>query len=536
MSVRFTLAAFAAAGALSAAAQVRDISPPQGFVRNVAAHSVERGRLLALTASGVQWTADGGRTWTQGAAEPDGADNIFVHPGAPGVVFASYALFLTRPLAGLGIYDGGDLFRSADFGMTWMRLRAADWIRGQAPIYPFAARPGDPSHLYATIRTLGGCVLSFCNQRYRRVDATVVESLDGGFTWSPAATGLPPVTGTFGSVDSDPVFPIYGASGPTPASRELLILVQPEAVHVSFDAGRSWRRNANPALEGFEWVKPDPLRGRIYYALRGAKILRSDDGGETWKEILDVGREAPDYVPQLLVESGNSDRIWIGVAQKGVLFSGDRGETWRNFGFEAERYFGNPSISFQSYVNSIAISPAAPLTAYVTWKGRLYEITAPGDGTLPVTEFLDVANGRYWLTANSGEALAIDYANDLAVARRTGASFRVWSRTYFDGMAPVCRFQGDPRRGLHSRFITLQGAECAAVERSGSWVLEGRGEFAAFLPIGPNECRGDLLPLRRFFNGLADANHRYVVDEAVAADMAARGWIGEGIAMCVAPP
>jgi hypothetical protein len=208
------------------------------------------------------------------------------------VVFVSYGLTLIRPLAGLGIYEGGDLFRSADFGMTWTRLKGADWLHGQAPISPFGARPGDPAHLYATIRTLGGCALSLCDLRYRRVDSTVVESLDGGFSWSPASTGLAPATGTSGTVGRDPVFPMYGAAGPTPASRELLILVQPKAVHVSWDSGRTWRRNENPALEGFEWVKPDPLRGNIYYALRGAKILRSDDGGEKWREILDVGRDA----------------------------------------------------------------------------------------------------------------------------------------------------------------------------------------------------------------------------------------------------
>jgi hypothetical protein len=172
----------------------------------------------------------------------------------------------------------------------------------------------------------------------------------------------------------------------------------------------------------------------------------------------------------------------------------------------------------------------------VVFKGHLYEVTAPGDGTVPVVEFLDVANGRYWLTANPGAALAIDYANELAVARRTGVRYRAWSGTYFDGMAPVCRFQGNPARGLHSRFITLEGPECAALERGRDWVLEGRGEIAAFVPTRPNTCPAGLLPLRRFFNGLADANHRYVVDGGIAAEMTARGWIDEGTAMCVAAP
>jgi hypothetical protein len=82
----------------------------------------------------------------------------------------------------------------------------------------------------------------------------------------------------------------------------------------------------------------------------------------------------------------------------------------------------------------------------------------------------------------------------------------------------------------------LEGGECDAVKASPAWVIEGENEFFLASPEKGGSCAKGLLPLRRFYNQRADANHRYVLDESTAAQMRARGWRDEGVVMCAPGP
>ena len=41
-------------------------------------------------------------------------------------------------------------------------------------------------------------------------------------------------------------------------------------------------------------------------------------------------------------------------------------------------------------------------------------------------------------------------------------------------------------------------------------------------------CPAATVPIYRVFSNRADANHRYMTDRAVRAQMAAKGWLAEG--------
>jgi hypothetical protein len=141
---------------------------------------------------------------------------------------------------------------------------------------------------------------------------------------------------------------------------------------------------------------------------------------------------------------------------------------------------------------------------------------------------------RFWITGDSAEALSQDYRANEAV--RTGRPFGFWSAADAPtGAKAVCRFQGNPTRGQTSRFLTLQGSECDTLRNDAGWVLEGEGESFA-VPAGPGgECAPEHIAVTRFVNGLRNANHRYVAESGVAAQMRGRGWIEEGVAFCARP-
>jgi len=89
-------------------------------------------------------------------------------------------------------------------------------------------------------------------------------------------------------------------------------------------------------------VLPNPVSGTIYGALAlghfGVKLHRSDDDGESWREVA-----APAY-PKMTDEDaapsvsliwalegasdGNSDALWAGTIPGGLFRSEDRGESW----------------------------------------------------------------------------------------------------------------------------------------------------------------------------------------------------------------
>ena len=541
-----TLAALVVPVTARAALTWTDVSPPalsqyDTTVRQVFSHPLDGKRLLAVFRTGVQVSSDRGLTWTTPASQPAGPfdiERVFVHPGRPGVVFTQVGA-QTQVGFGFTSYSGGGLFRSADFGFTWARVQDGISAERVWSASPFASDPLDPEHVIATKRSPLACGPG-CLAPAPPSDFGIVDSLDGGRTWRESASGLPPSVYTAG-VEVDRV------SGPTPGARMRLFFVSAfEGVFYSRDTAATWGKAAFGLDGTVDWVRQDPLRPNVLYARTPAngatqfdegpaRIFRSDDGGTTWTFIynaenrenyfsaLDTGRN-----PSLTIDPVRSERLWLTGLEAGIRFSADSGAHWSAMGLEAE-FVPFVGYNHASVASGLALSPADPDFVYVIWKNRLMRGEI-GRNTVVAAEFKWNDEERYWVSGDPGEALSQDYR--AAELTRTGATFAVWQpQAAPAGATGVCRFQGNPAYGQHSRFITLQGAECEALKRSPAWVLEGADEFFAMSPAN-GKCAADLVAVTRFFNGRADVNHRYVSDPAVAEEMRARGWIEEGVAFC----
>jgi hypothetical protein len=118
--------------------------------------------------------------------------------------------------------------------------------------------PADQSTLYAA--------------RYQEGD--VIKSSDGGRGWT--VIGPSPKSPNHG-------LPLHLVA--SPVSGELYLTLSDTAIFTSRDRGSSWQAVAPLPLAPFDQavLVPDPQRAGRVYALGPKALLRSDDGGKTWR-------------------------------------------------------------------------------------------------------------------------------------------------------------------------------------------------------------------------------------------------------------
>jgi photosystem II stability/assembly factor-like uncharacterized protein len=526
------LAAVAASTIISG--QWVDITPvldPPASLNLVVAHPTEAGKLLAFrnyfSSALVLASSDGGRTWTNPLTATAALERVFVHPGRPGLVFAQETY--SGSIQG-GPTFGGGLLRSLDFGATWSRVHEGADAR---MVSPFASDPANSKRLFATRRTQSYYGSFGAPYYLPSFDDGIVESLDDGASWRTVGTSPPP---------SELSYADLRAVGPTPSTADRFYMTNSRGGYVSRDAGRTWGLITS-ILGGVQWVKPDPLQAASPYLFQAfssdfnrfvGRVLRSDDDGLSWTPIFEAARNGRSIAMELTIDPTDNNRLWVTDGGKGVSFSADRGITWQSVGYPG------PMRDF-SDMGAVVISPSDPMVAYITVDGRLYrgDFSAAIRGQpVPAIEYYSASTNHFWMAASPAEALAQDYRGEPGAIVRTGKSFGVWAdAASVPGEAlGVCEFQGDPALGLRSRFLTTEGGECETLKRGTAWRLEGEGIFYVAKPQSNGTCAAGLVGVRRFYNRLADANHRYVTEAGDVAAMRGYGWADEGIVMCAARP
>lgn len=192
-----------------------------------------------------------------------------------------------------------------------------------------------------------------------------------------------------------------------------------------------------------------------------------------------------------------------------------------------------------SIVGQVAVTfseSPTPMTVPLLGAGVLSESTA-----LPiVVEYYNPDLDNYFITADTGEQAFVDSG---AVGRwlRTGNAFRS------DGATLVCRFYGNEATnpatgriyGPNSHFYTADQSECdelrsAYVASAPSWKFESL-DFSTARLAGAACAPGTVPVYRAYNNGAArgiDSKHRITTNRTSIEQVAARGWIDEGIAMC----
>ena len=157
--------------------------------------------------------------------------------------------------------------------------------------------------------------------------------------------------------------------------------------------------------------------------------------------------------------------------------------------------------------------------------------TVAPPGTVPVIEYYRADKDHYFMTASADEQAFVD--NFLAgTFQRTGELFYAWLDPTLapSDAVPVCRFYS-PLPLIDSHFYTAFADECNFViaHWPNVWLLESRAAFYVVPVDSLGNCRAGTLPVYRFFDNRADANHRHTIDLSVRRAMINREWAPEGI-------
>jgi len=234
-----------------------------------------------------------------------------------------------------------------------------------------------------------------------------------------------------------------------------------------------------------------------------------------------------------------------------------RGETPHGFAqrvhtdVELRARLGEPAevvpSSWSSFVTLEYPAPENPhdLRAMLERTGELERVhpnhllcfaTPPGDRSGRVIEYYHAGFDTYFYTVDADEAALLDAGEAIKGWTRTGLGFDVL-------VMPGCpigrkeqaayRFWGKPGVGPSSHVFTVQRDECRIVHKSGAWLYES-SPFWATPPNSRGACTDATeLALHRLWRPWGESNHRFTTDGAVVEQMQAKGWIHEGVRMCV---
>ena len=318
----------------------RAASPEGLFISQIAIDPQDSQNLYALTtySIGVLKSTDGGDTWTQinRGIRSYSLYQLTVHPKAPNILYL-----------GAG---GAGLYKSTDGGSTWVEMN--DGLQN-TDIGILELHPNDPETVY-TVTSTG-----------------LYKSPDGGKSWVPLNQGddftysqqfqdlvvLPTSPTTFYLASKQGLYtrkendagwvsvgkPFEGnrisAMAYDSRTGRLFVAVmhgeKRENLHegglfVSDDRLKNWTRLDHELDQ--DWVREiliDPVNPMIFYlATSGRGVLKSFDGGRTWKET-NAGLTDPERdIRSLVMDPHNPAVLYAGSHGQWIFQSSDAGETW----------------------------------------------------------------------------------------------------------------------------------------------------------------------------------------------------------------
>ncbi len=328
----------------------------------------------------------------------------------------------------------GQLYRSADGGMTWtlnaqLESQFADrYRRFRAVVFD----PRDDNQAFLLVEGKGGGVF---------------KSVDDGLTWSCFTNGLPAglewqnldvgsnvvyataaptlpyrsskvsaswqlLTNGIASVETASPYPVTDVIRVSPADDAVVYLGQaawPHVVYRSRNAGEDWKGNIVPNEQDFDtnnapfqtWIDPyqapidmaiDPSNpSRVYYTTWWG-AWRSDNGGTNWTE-KDVGSQ--NTVCTAILADG--DTLFSAHMDVGVCRSRDHGRSWlpcfpapgqRGIGVHAWSLARGPEGTLYAGITTeMLLDPSVPVTPAVcsstnggvTWQVNTNGIFQPPD-------------------------------------------------------------------------------------------------------------------------------------------------------------
>lgn len=253
---------------------------------------------------GMFKSIDGGASWKHiGLNDAQQIGRVVVHASNPEIVFAAV---LGHPY---GANEMRGVYRTKDGGVSWEKVL---YINENTGAIQVEFDPSNPETVYADMwEHREG---PWENGSFSGTNSGLYKSTDGGANWKKLLTGLPTAQQGLGRIG-------FGISNSNPKRLFATVDAREQAgVYRSDDGGESWKQVSTDARiygrgSDFAEIRIHPKNPDVVYAANTASY-RSMDGGVTWTSF----KGAP----------GGDDyhRIWINPLQPDIMiFAADQGAT-----------------------------------------------------------------------------------------------------------------------------------------------------------------------------------------------------------------
>ncbi|HEX6865345.1 MAG TPA: hypothetical protein VF414_21130, partial [Thermoanaerobaculia bacterium] len=263
--------------------------------------------------NGVYRTLDGGRTWQHlGLEKSERIYRIVLHPSNPDVAWVTAMGQLWGENPERGVY------KTEDGGKTWNRILYVDEKTGASDL---VIDPSNPNHLIASMWQFRRWPWFF---KSGGPGSGLYSTYDGGRTWKKATQedGMP--EGELGRIG-------LAISRSNPEIVYAMVEASPSALLRSDDGGKSWksvntRYDVNPRPFYFGDIRVDPVWPNRVYSL-DYDVRVSNDSGKTFEQGIS-GNEIHGDFHALWIDPNNPDHL-ISGGDGGLGISYDRGRTNR---------------------------------------------------------------------------------------------------------------------------------------------------------------------------------------------------------------
>jgi photosystem II stability/assembly factor-like uncharacterized protein len=398
--------------------------------------------------NGVYKSTDAGATWTNiGLNDTKFISSIIVDPRNPDIIIVGV---LGHPILSIAAASPAKgVFKTTDGGKTWAKVFYKDDMAG---VSDMVADPGNPRVLYAGIwRPRDFRAAGFQASDLKKQDSWIYKSIDEGSTWKPVPeTGLP----------SEARGRIGVSVAPGDKGRRVFAIMD-EGLFRSDDAGETWRQiTKDPRIVGNLYichVYSDPRNADVVYVMQTSSY-RSTDGGQTFAGFK--GAPGGDDYHVMWMDPQNSQRMILGVDQ-GATISLDGGKVWSS-------WFNQPTGQLYHVITDNQF----PFIAYAAQQDS---------GTVAVPERSDFGEISYrdWFSTGGFEFCYIApdplnpniiysggwYGSVVRFDKRTGQITHVFVRTdkyHTSQMAPLVFSPQDPRTlyfGTQYLMKTVNGGD-----------------------------------------------------------------------------
>ena len=296
----------------------------------------------SMAGTGVYKSMDAGKTWNyMGLAKTHTIPRIVIHPKNPDIVYVAGSGHEWTNNEERGVY------KTVDGGKTWKKILYIDEKTGAIDL---VMDPGDPNTLYAS--TWQRIRLKWNDPR-NEADYTgsgIFKTTDGGETWKPINNGLPEAKfrGRIGldlcAKKPNVVYAFVDNYEPAGKAEEGEAdsygrpkggVIRGATIFRSDNSGETWRQVSEQndymlrLSATYGWVfgqmRVDPNDENKIYVM-GLALHVSEDGGKTFRRLRDMHADHHG----LWIDPGNSNYL-VDVNDGGVAISYDGGENWRTF-------------------------------------------------------------------------------------------------------------------------------------------------------------------------------------------------------------